>query len=476
MISFIIPTIRPDNLPSLFDAIFKATSIEHEILHEEDFDRIGAPEMVKKLVDRAKFDWIVFLGDDTLPEEGSVDFAYDYAIKNDLWLVGLNDGHGEKSTHWIANRKLLDHLENREFFYTGYIHNFCDDELRVRAERLGRYGWCKDARIRHHHPAFDRSVSNETYEVQTDPSNWKHDIELFTKRNCRISVSMIVRNEEAMLSRCLESVRDADEIIVCDTGSTDNTVSIAREFTKNVFCDYSWNDDFSEARNYALSKCTGDWVLSIDADEVLEEGGIERVRELVLTCKHAVGIKMICSTTSYHVPRLFRNMPSIYWKGRIHETIGLLDYDRSSVVITYGSSPAHLLDPMRNVRILERDHFENPDDTRTMYYLGREYAYYKDWEKAEEMLEKYVSVSSWLPEKADAHFMLALCYWYDGKGNGERTRENCLKAININANFRAPILLMATASFENNAAQWRRMAETADNSGTLFARDRSDII
>lgn len=105
-----------------------------------------------------------------------------------------------------------------------------------------------------------------------------------------------------------------------------------------------------------------------------------------------------------------------------------------------------------------------------MFYLAREYAYAKDWEKAEELFEKYLTLSTFFPERADAYFMLALCYWYDGKANGEKARENCLKAININAHFKVAILLMAHMSFEKNAEQWRKMAETANNSGTLFKR------
>lgn len=111
-----------------------------------------------------------------------------------------------------------------------------------------------------------------------------------------------------------------------------------------------------------------------------------------------------------------------------------------------------------------------------MFYLAREYAYAKRWEEAENMFERYLSYSTWLPEKADAHFMLAVCYWYDGKGNGEKARKSCLSAININANFKAAILLMAEMSFEKNALQWRRMAQTADNSGLLFIRERFDVI
>ena len=135
MISIIIPTIRPQNIPKLLENIKATTHITHEIIYQVDYELIGAPKMVKSLVDQTKFDWVVFLGDDTLLMDKCIDNALEMALERDLWLVGFNDGHGQKATHWIANKKLLDHLENREFFYTGYIHNFCDDELRIRAPR-----------------------------------------------------------------------------------------------------------------------------------------------------------------------------------------------------------------------------------------------------------------------------------------------------------------------------------------------------
>lgn len=475
MISIIIPVIRPQNIEKLLDAIKDAVTVPYEVIWEEDTERIGAPKMVKKLVDKTNFDWVVFLGDDTLPEKKAIDYIYNFAIEKNLLLVGFNDLHGERATHWIAHKSLLDHLENREFFYTGYIHNFCDDELRTKAEKLGKYGWCKDAIIYHSHPIFDSSISKETYKTQMNSDNWEHDKQLFAKRNFKISIVMIVKNEEVMLAQCLESVKEADEIIIVDTGSIDKTKEVAAQFTDKIY-DFMWCDDFAQARNFALSKATGDWILSIDADEILEKDGIKKIRNVLFTNNPAVGIKMKCNTTDYHVPRVFRNIPSIKWSGRIHETVNALNYDKFDIVITYGSSPAHILDPKRNIRILEKTHEDSPHDTRIMYYLAREYAYYKNWEKAEEIFEKYLKHTTWLPEKADAHFMLALCYWYDGKGNGEKTRENCLKAICINANFKAPILLMAHASFEKNAIQWRKMAETADNSDTLFARERFDII
>ncbi|MBQ2578818.1 MAG: glycosyltransferase family 2 protein, partial [Lachnospiraceae bacterium] len=86
-----------------------------------------------------------------------------------------------------------------------------------------------------------------------------------------ISLCMIVKNEEMVLERCLESIHDlVDEIIIVDTGSTDDTKSIAAKYTRLIY-DFSWVDDFSKARNFAFSKATGDYIYSCDADEVLDD-------------------------------------------------------------------------------------------------------------------------------------------------------------------------------------------------------------
>lgn len=284
-----------------------------------------------------------------------------------------------------------------------------------------------------------------------------------------IGVVMIVKNEEAMLSRCLESVKGADEIIIVDTGSIDKTKEIAGNFTKSIF-DFPWVDDFATARNFAISKASTDFLLSIDADEVLEEGGIQKIRDYLTTYKkNVVGIKMKSSIHQYHVPRLFKRSSEIFFKGRIHEVINTTDYDKSNITITYGTSPAHLLDPGRSLRILKKCVVEEPMNTRHLFYLGREYGYMKNWPKAIEVFERYLQLATWLPERADAYFMLALCYW--NSQQGEMARKNCLLAISINANFKSAILLMAAMSFEKNGQQWRKMAETATDEDTLFARE-----
>lgn len=467
MLSIIIPVIRIKNIDTLLMSVQNAISIEHEIIWEEDTERIGTPLMVKRLTAKASGEWICFLGDDTIPDVHCLDIALEYAKANDLWLVGLNDQHSQKATHWIANRELLNHLDNNEFFYTQYFHNFCDDELRHRAQRLGKYGWCEAAKLTHNHPAFGTASMDEDYERVQNPSRWNYDKALFQSRCGILSVAMIVKNEEVLLPSCLATVQGADEIIIVDTGSIDTTREIASAFTDKVY-DFQWCDDFAKARNFALSKCTGDWVLSIDADELLDPDGIARIKELLSTEKNSIGINMKSGNNSYHVPRLFKNIPSTKWKGKIHEVISELDSLKCDIGITYGSSPAHEYDTNRNMRILEKVSVEDPKNTRNLYYLAREYAYKSEWHLAIDIFKKYFPLATWLPERADAYFMTALCYWNLGLGDDART--NCLNAININANFKVALLLMADMSWDHNAVQWRRMAQTATNEGTLFAR------
>ncbi len=110
-----------------------------------------------------------------------------------------------------------------------------------------------------------------------------------------ISACMIVKNEQDCLDKCLRSIQGVDEIVILDTGSKDKTGDIARRYTDKYYPDeYVWNDNFAEARNYAAKKCTGDWILIIDADETLEEEGIEKIRKAVKqTKKNSIQFKTI---------------------------------------------------------------------------------------------------------------------------------------------------------------------------------------
>ncbi len=294
----------------------------------------------------------------------------------------------------------------------------------------------------------------------------------------RISVVLIAKNEEAVLGRCLESVKEADEIIVCDTGSTDGTLEVARQYTDKVFADYLWEDHFAKARNHALSKATGDWVLSIDADEYLT-CPFSAVREAAALGFMAVNVKMTAErgqSATFWFPRLFRRCPEVWWEGAVHNHPSVMGEDVGAVTITYGYSPAHALDQMRSLRILEKTVAENPDCVRERFYLGCEYFRRGMYDKALPMLGRYVQQSRFLPEKAEAFLTMARAYWE--LHMPDDARDAMAQALIIDPNWSEACLFMATLAgdgsgnprWEKNAAQWKRMAETATNDNVLFLR------
>jgi glycosyltransferase involved in cell wall biosynthesis len=285
-----------------------------------------------------------------------------------------------------------------------------------------------------------------------------------------LSVCMIVKNEEEMLARALESVKDADEIIVCDTGSEDRTVEIARTFTDKVYTDFVWCDDFAAARNHANNKATGDWILVIDADERLREGGMALIREAIEGAKKALSCNVVArnNTQNFYNVRVYRNTPEIKWCQPIHNYLNVAADVQCEAQVEFGYSPAHANDPDRALRILSKTVEENPECVRERYYLAREHWYRRDYEKAVEELDQYLSRSRFVAERADAFLMKARCLW--ALRRGEDARNACLKALSNNANFKEAVLFMADMSWEHNAKTWRKFAESCTNEGVLFVR------
>jgi tetratricopeptide (TPR) repeat protein len=143
-----------------------------------------------------------------------------------------------------------------------------------------------------------------------------------------VSLCMIVKDEEAMLPRALAAVAEfVDELIVVDTGSTDRTVEIAESFGARVL-HHEWDGDFAAARNVGLDVATSDWLLYLDADEVLVEGDGPRLRELLghtwregifLTETNHVGELEDGAAVQHNALRLFKNRSEYRFEGRVHE-------------------------------------------------------------------------------------------------------------------------------------------------------------
>jgi glycosyltransferase involved in cell wall biosynthesis len=300
-----------------------------------------------------------------------------------------------------------------------------------------------------------------------------------------ISAVLIVKNEEVLLGQCLDSIEGIDEIVICDTGSQDRTVELAKLYTDKVYTDYVWEDSFCKARNHAKSKATGDWILSIDADEVLHDFAAVREAVAVAEEHHALAVDctMIASDNGqeFQYPRLFKNSPQVWWVGNIHNHLSVNGEIKSNVRITHGYSPAHELDKDRAFRILKKEVANNPDAVREMFYLGREYFYRQDYESCVVMLGKYVQRDSYLAQKAEAFLIMSRAYW--NMKMPEDARDACLQALKINANFKEAIVFMAILAgkgtgndrWEKNAEQWLKMAETATNDDVLFVRNVFDF-
>jgi len=287
-----------------------------------------------------------------------------------------------------------------------------------------------------------------------------------------IGASLIVKNEEEMLDRCLTSLKGFDEIVICDTGSEDKTVEIARKYTDKVFTDYKWEDSFAKARNHALSKNTADWIYVIDADEYLISP-VSKVREWVEKAEQK-GWKAlhVCVTggpnDKFYSVRLFKRLSTTMWHGDCHNYLNVLGECDTDIMHHYDYSPAHNKDPDRAFRILKKAVAENPKLVREKFYLAREYWYRNLYVEALAWYNEYLKVAYFGPEITEAWLVKARCLWHLMRG--EEARDACAKCISLNTNFKEALLFMAEMSGPGNEKRWKEFAATATNSGVLFIR------
>ncbi|MBZ4654723.1 MAG: hypothetical protein JG781_2080 [Peptococcaceae bacterium] len=210
----------------------------------------------------------------------------------------------------------------------------------------------------------------------------------------RISLCIIAKNEAENLRRCLTSVAGAvDEIIVVDTGSTDNTCEIAREFGAKVYT-FLWNGSFADARNVSLDQATGDWILYLDCDEELAAGCAEILRRLtsiddvegyLVKIINYLGNEGWVETCPDLVFRLFRNRPEYRFRGAIHEQIADVILEKNSkasyrlaedlVILHYGYLDKQIKEKdkkNRNLNLIEKELQERPQDFLLRYHYGVE--------------------------------------------------------------------------------------------------------
>lgn len=219
-----------------------------------------------------------------------------------------------------------------------------------------------------------------------------------------LGVHLIVRNEAALLPACLKSVAGADELIIVDTGSEDHSIAVAESYGARVL-QYEWEDDFSKARNTGLARATADWILILDADEVLNTP-LDRIRQMLTGATaeaFTVSIDNLFGRGSeerlhHRAVRLFRGGQGYRYSGKIHEGVdqdiisrhGTAAIAHSDIqLLHYGYLPEIMLQKnkaARNEKLLRAAVAEHPEDDFYRYNLAVACCQSGQLQEAEELL------------------------------------------------------------------------------------------
>lgn len=279
-----------------------------------------------------------------------------------------------------------------------------------------------------------------------------------------LSLCAIVKNEESLIPQSLKSVKDVvDEIVILDTGSTDRTVDIAKEFGARVY-HFEWCNDFAAARNEALNYVQGKWVLVLDADEVLTRAIVPEIKQAIASEYHLV-INLVrkevgASQSPYSlVSRLFRNHPEIRFSRPYHAMVddsvqSLLPREPHWQVVSlstvaiehYGYQPGAIaaLDKYTRARQAMEGYLKHhPNDAYVCSKLGALYVQINQVSEGIELLERGVRGTSLeAPVLYELHYHLGNAY--------TRLKKLDLAVDHYRAAIKQPILLSLKLGAYNN--------------------------
>lgn len=243
---------------------------------------------------------------------------------------------------------------------------------------------------------------------------------------CTVSLCMIVRDEEQVIGRCLDSVKDAvDEIIIVDTGSVDRTIETVKKYTDKIFF-FPWQEDFSAARNFSFSKAGMDYCMWLDADDIVEKECAEMISrwkreengstDVVMMPYVAAADEAGVPVFSYYRERILKRNAGFLWEGAVHEAVsvrGKIQYLEGCVFHRKEKQG----DAERNLRIyeklLEKGKVLNP---REQFYYGRELYEHGKYVEAVENLNKFLDFpEAFVENQVEACRIAGYCMYYLGK-------------------------------------------------------------
>lgn len=232
-----------------------------------------------------------------------------------------------------------------------------------------------------------------------------------------ISGCVIAKNEEKDIEKCIRSLMDiCDEVVVVDTGSTDNTVIISKELGAKVYS-FTWDNDFSAARNFTIDKTNGEWILFLDADEYLVNTNKNTYSEIIKIAKKYDGVLLNITNisidnevqSSFKNVRLFRK-ENIRYKNRIHENptridekpMHVLDVSNEVTIMHTGYTKEKTLSKNRferNLKLLFEELKEKPNDPLIYWYIAETYQLNGELNKQIEFAKKSI-VTGALPTES----------------------------------------------------------------------------
>lgn len=286
-----------------------------------------------------------------------------------------------------------------------------------------------------------------------------------------LGVCLIVKNEEKVLARCLECVKKfADEIVVADTGSSDGTLNIAKDFTDKVY-HFDWCDDFSSARNFAFSKAESDFLMWLDADDIITDDNCKKIKEIMQNPQFDMAFLQYASFKDgvpsfiYYRERIFRRSKNYKFAGFVHEAVvpsGNIEY--FDIPIIHQKEVEG--DKLRNLKIYQKRISKGAIlDERETFYYGRELLFNNMYSECCAVLEKFLISNGWVENKIEA--CLNLYYAYCSLGNREKAMEALLKSFLYAPPRSAACCILGNKFFEEKnydyAIFWYESAIKADS-------------
>ncbi len=232
-----------------------------------------------------------------------------------------------------------------------------------------------------------------------------------------LSVCLIVKDEEDVISRCLSCVQKfADEIVVVDTGSSDATVEKAKIYTDKIYF-FKWVEDFSAARNFSLEKAACDYVMWIDADDVITDENCRKIKEIVCGADFDMAFLPYVAayendkpTFVYYRERIFKRSGNYRFSGAVHEAVtphGKIIYGDAAIC----HKKIKESEPLRNLRILQKRIARGISlNEREKFYYGRELLYNGMFRESIAVLEDFLNGDGWIENKIEACLNLSRAY------------------------------------------------------------------